>query len=255
MIIGLNKFKEFFEGHEHNYVIIGGTACDFHIDAAGFTPRATNDIDVILIVEALSNIFVKQFWEFIKAGKYEIKEESKGEHNYYRFMKPEDKLFPKQVELFSRIPDAINFEGAGHLTPIPVDSDLSSLSAILLDNEYYNYTIQRSITENGLHQANTEALICLKAKAFLDMRERKNKGDQIDKKEIKKHKTDIFRLAMLLVPDDSFLLPAGIKKDLEVFCGIVKDELPDNNMFRAMGATNVNAEELLEVIRVNFKLI
>ena len=43
--------------------------------------------------------FIKQFWQFIKTGNYKVKEESKGERNYYRFMKPEDVNFPWQIEL------------------------------------------------------------------------------------------------------------------------------------------------------------
>ncbi len=45
------------------FVIIGGTACDIIIDEAGFTPRATKDIDIIIVVEALSPDFVTQFLE------------------------------------------------------------------------------------------------------------------------------------------------------------------------------------------------
>ena len=62
MVRGLDIFKKYFEEYPNNYVIIGGTACDIHIGEAGLTPRATKDIDIILVVEALSSEFVKQFW-------------------------------------------------------------------------------------------------------------------------------------------------------------------------------------------------
>ncbi|MDD3744683.1 MAG: hypothetical protein PHX54_13755, partial [Lentimicrobiaceae bacterium] len=74
MVRGLNIFKKYFEEYPDNYVIIGGTACDLIIDEAGFTPRATKDIDIILVVEALSPEFVKQFWQFVTDGNYERKE-------------------------------------------------------------------------------------------------------------------------------------------------------------------------------------
>jgi len=73
MVKGLDKFKEYFNDYPDNYVIIGGTACDIIIDEAGFTPGATKDIDIILVVEALSAEFVRQFWKFIKDGNYERK--------------------------------------------------------------------------------------------------------------------------------------------------------------------------------------
>lgn len=74
MVRGLDIFKKYFEQYPGNYVIIGGTACDIIIDEAGFVPRATKDIDIILVVEALSSDFVKQFWQFINDGKYHQRE-------------------------------------------------------------------------------------------------------------------------------------------------------------------------------------
>jgi hypothetical protein len=254
MVIGLDIFRNFFKDHTDNYVIIGGTACDIHIEEAGLIPRATNDIDIILIIEALNSSFVKRFWDFVKEGAYAIQEKSTGQRNYYRFMKPANKDFPKQVELFARKPDTIYYEGQGQLTPIPSDSDLSSLSAILMHEEYYEFTITQSTSKDGLHQANSEALICLKAKAFLDMTERKLRGDNIDARDIKKHKSDIFRLALLLTPSSKFQLPKNIKSDLLLFVETVKNELPDKSIFKEMGATGANAEELLELIKSNFSL-
>ncbi|MCK4696455.1 MAG: hypothetical protein KAT74_11860, partial [Candidatus Cloacimonetes bacterium] len=141
MVIGVDKFREYFKDFTDNYIIIGGTACDIILDDAGFIPRATKDIDMILIVEALTPEFVKQFWSFIKRANYERKEKSEDERKYYRFLNPENKEFPMQVELFSRIPDLLDLKEESHLTPIPVDDDISSLSAILLNEGYYNYTI------------------------------------------------------------------------------------------------------------------
>ncbi len=52
MVKGIEKFREHFREYKDNYVIIGGTACEFHEDAAGQKPRVTKDIDMILIIEA-----------------------------------------------------------------------------------------------------------------------------------------------------------------------------------------------------------
>jgi hypothetical protein len=79
MVRGYDKLKEYFRDYPDNFIIIGGTACDIIIDGAGFTPRATKDIDIILVIEALSSDFVKRFWQFINDGKYERKEKSEEE--------------------------------------------------------------------------------------------------------------------------------------------------------------------------------
>lgn len=86
MVTGIDKFRKYFKNFTGSYIIIGGTACDIILDDAGFTPRATKDIDMILIVEALTPEFVKQFWVFIKEANYERKEKSEDERKYYRFL-------------------------------------------------------------------------------------------------------------------------------------------------------------------------
>ena len=105
MVRGLDTFVLYFKQYSDNYVIIGGTACDLIIDDAGFYARATKDIDMILVVEALTFDFVKQFWKFVKDGKYERNESSETDRKYYRFVKPGNEEFPFQIELFSRNPD------------------------------------------------------------------------------------------------------------------------------------------------------
>lgn len=63
---GLKKFKEYFSDFEENYVIIGGTACNIILRDTNMNPRATKDIDMILIVEQMSLEFGQQFWKFIR---------------------------------------------------------------------------------------------------------------------------------------------------------------------------------------------
>jgi hypothetical protein len=53
MVKGLEKFREYFKDFTGSFAIIGGTACDIAIDEAGLKPRATKDIDIILIAEVL----------------------------------------------------------------------------------------------------------------------------------------------------------------------------------------------------------
>ena len=239
MVRGLEIFRQHFKDFTDNYIIIGGTACDIIIDNIGLTPRATKDIDIILVIEALSPEFVAHFWEFIKQGNYEVKEKSEDDRKYYRFQKPQLEDFPFQIELFSRIPDLLDLNEGTHLTPIPVDTEISSLSAILMDDDYYNFTIQHSQLDNGIHLANTEALIGLKAKAFLDYKTRKENGEKIDEKQLRKHKMDIFRLLLLLTPEDNFTISESIISDIANFVEAVKDDLPDKQIFKEMGAGKI----------------
>jgi len=68
MVRGIEHFKEWFKGYEENYVVIGGTACDLIMNEAGMAFRATRDIDMVLIIEALNANFGLRIWEFVKAA-------------------------------------------------------------------------------------------------------------------------------------------------------------------------------------------
>lgn len=48
---------------------------------------------------------------------------------------------------------------------------------------------------------NITCLIPFKAKAYLDLKDRKLNGEHVDSKDIRKHKNDVFRLAQLITLD------------------------------------------------------
>lgn len=254
MVIGLPIFKDFFKEYQDTYMIIGGTACDFLVADAGFEPRATDDIDMVLIVEALTPEFVKKFWEFIKEGGYEIKQIHEEKRNCYRFCTPTNKEFPKQIELFSKVPDAIDHNGEFHLTPIPTIDGVSNLSAILLNDDYYEFTVTHSEVREGVHYANIEAIICLKAFAYLDNKKRKEAGQKVKKDDITKHKYDIFRLVFLLPGESNFEVPEIIKTHLQEFTDSVKDDLPISDIFKDNGFGKQDMQRIFEQLKTIFRL-
>jgi hypothetical protein len=123
-----------------------------------------------------------------------------------------------------------------------------------MDNVYYDYTIEHSGQMDELHRANAEALICLKARAFLDLVNREANGEKVDEKDIRKHKNDVFRLAAMLTGDDHFELPDTIKADMFKFADAVKDNLPDNAILKEMKAFGLEVRELFAQFRKNFNL-
>jgi hypothetical protein len=254
VVKGLNIFKKYFSQYPNNYIIIGGTACDILLNEAGFVPRATKDIDIILVVEALSPEFINQFWAFIADGNYQQREKSDEQREYYRFIKPANLEFPFQIELFSRKLDTVTIDRAAHLTPIPADGDQSSLSAILLNDDYYHYMIAHSELENGLHHASVEALICLKAKAFLEIKTRIENGSKEDIKHLRKHKADVFRLCTLLLADSVFTMPESLQQDVCQFARFAATDLPDQALFKEMGLPNTNPESLFEQFKKAFRI-
>jgi len=108
-----------------------GTASSIVLEETGADFRAAKDLDIVLCIESLDSDFAQRFWEFVKNGKYSNRQKSTGKKLFYRFHSPESKNFPYMLELFSRVPDSLeSAEKDSTLIPIPVEEDVSSLSAI-----------------------------------------------------------------------------------------------------------------------------
>ena len=182
-IRGLDVFGQHFSEYRDQYVLIGGVASWLTMDEAGQSFRATKDLDIVLVIEALNSDFVGAFWEFVRAGGYAIRQvgEIDGKRPvFYRFQNPENEAYPAQLELFSRAPDGIEHPTDATLTPIPTDESVSSLSAILLDQPYYQYLLEGRHSNEQLTFIGADRLIPLKAHAWLDLSARKEAGEQID---------------------------------------------------------------------------
>lgn len=202
MVVGIEKFREHFTGHEEQYVLIGGAACDLIFADAGLKFRATRDLDVVLCVEVVSAEFATAFLGFIEAGGYAARQRSDGHREFYRFHEPEDATYPFMIELFSRRSGELVLPDEFRITKVPVDEKIISLSAILLDEHYYKALQEARTILDGVSILSEELLIPFKAKAFLDLSQQKADGDKSVKSgDIKKHQRDVFRLAQLLPAD------------------------------------------------------
>jgi hypothetical protein len=235
MVRGFDSFKEWFQGYEEQYAIIGGTACDILMSEEGMDFRATKDIDLVLILEAMIPEFGTRFWEYILEGQYQHCNKSTGNPQFYRFSHPKSGEFPAMIELFSRKVDGIQLPDNADLTPLPIDEDISSLSAILLDEDYYTFLCNGKIIIDGVTILRAEYLIPFKAKAWLDLSERKKSGEQVDSKNIRKHKNDVFRLTDLLNPEDRIPTPDAVLQDIREFVARMQDEVVDLKQLGIVG--------------------
>lgn len=252
MVKGLDLFKKHFADFSEKYALIGGTACMLVMEEAGIPFRATKDLDIVLCVEALNQKFVSSFKEFVRQGGYQNRQQSTGKEIFYRFSSPEHKDFPVMLELFSRPLNPIRMDFEGHLTPIPLNESVTSLSAILLDDNYYHFIHTGKIEVSGLSTIKASHLIPLKAKAWLDLKAKKFAGDgSVKEGDIKKHKNDVLRLHQLLSEESSILLPSSIKNDLEEFFRRVEQEPID---LKTLGLKNTNYEKALNMLRRVYNL-
>ena len=245
MVRGLELFREHFREYADRYVLIGGTACDLLMSVAGLTFRATKDLDIVLCIDGVDSDFARAFWEFIKAGQYRAQESAEGKPRFYRFQDPSVDTYPSMLELFSRVPDALSLADGAHLTPIPVDDEISSLSAILLNDDYYAWVKAGRKFVEDLPVVGPEHLIALKARAWLDLRRRKELGETIGRRDIKKHLNDVFRLFQILDPDAMLEPPEVLTTDMREFIRLLPEETVD---LRALGLRSVSMSEVIDFL-------
>ena len=245
MVRGLDKFSQHFAGLEDCFILIGGTACELWMGSQGLDFRATKDLDIVLVVEALQPEFFERFWTFIRAGAYRSHEQSEARPNFYRFKDPQDQAYPVMIELLTR--NVLDLPADVHLTPIPAEDDVSSLSAILLDEAYYRYVIDSRLNIDEIPTIPAYCLIPLKARAYLDLSARKQAGDRtVNERHIRKHRNDVFRLYQTLTPADRYPLPEPLRTDLQQFLGHLPPDSPDwLAIWDAVGANSLPTPEII----------
>lgn len=253
MVIGLDKFREQFAGEEDKYNIIGGTACDVNLRDTNTEARDTVDIDIILIVENMTADFGRKFWNFIEDGGYHNRSRKRGEGmgpvpELFRFLKPEIQGYPQQIELLSIHPDILGEPSGFHLTPIPVGESVPSLSAIIMDKEYYDFTLSRRKVIDGLSVADFIALLCMKATAFVNLSlQKKEDPGSVQAHDIRKHRDDVFKLLSAIGNTDTIKLPENIKTKVEAFTSQIEESCGDKDFLKSMEKTlGIGREAILE---------
>ena len=206
-VTGWELFRDRFAGYEDSYVVIGGFACEVLLQASDLDFRATKDIDMILLIDGDFPKFGHAFWEFIKEGGYKCGWRQSPDLHFYRFTEPKFG-YPTQIELFSRIPDYhLNIDNS--IIPIHIDDEVSSLSAIVMNDDFYRLLQEGKAIVNGISTIEAAYLIPFKMFAWINLLDRKERGEHVNERDLKKHKLDVFRL-LQIVPDNATVNLSGM---------------------------------------------
>ena len=248
---GLALFRDTFAAHNDKYILIGGCALHAVLSISDLKPRATKDLDIVLVVEAIDPSFVALFWKFIEEGGYRVNYVGPGERrNFYRFQRPRKPEFPAMIELFSRKPSlAAPLAMGTHLTPIPAGDDVVSLSAILLDDEYYTFILAERRDLRGMPYISEACLIALKAVAWLEMQDRKQRGDMVDGNSIRKHLLDVLALSQVLLPQVRYHVSPRIAADIARFVAKARTQQIDVTRF----GRNATIDSMLQRVLTAFQ--
>ena len=246
MVAGIDSFRDKFRGFEDCYTVIGGAACDILMLEADIDFRLTKDIDMILILEDKKEEFAKTFWEYIKEDKYKCGWKNSDKMHFYRFTEPIDG-YPVMIELFSRKP-GYNLEVEEGIIPIHIDDDTSSLSAILLNDDFYDFMLKGRRVVDGISVLGADYIIPFKMYAWVDLKRRKSKGEHVNERDYKKHKNDVFRLLQIVDPEVNIETEGLVRESIEAFLTEVISEPVRTEQL----GLQISMEDALEILRSKY---
>jgi len=151
------------------------------------------------------------------------------------------------IELFSRKPDYFLAKAGNSFAPIHISDEVSSLSAILLDTDYYQLLLDGRTRVAGVPILTAERFIPFKAKAWLDLTEKNDSGQHIDSRDITKHKNDVYRLSYLLNEAIICELHGEVERDMRIILekiSVLDDE--DSLVFKRLKKNDI-IEMLMKV--------
>lgn len=240
----LHQFAEYFKGLEEHYVIIGGMATvllldrDYGLDGHA---KATKDIDMVLLGRLVDEM-ADRIKSYVRDGGYQIRRKNEGQYSFYRFQKPNVDGFIHMLELLA--PNSLELDLTEEQEIIPIDpGEKHSLSAIMLEDDYYN-VISANIEEvDGIRITTTAATIMLKITAFTDLHKR---GED----DWKKHRADIVRLGSTLTGEERIALQTDrMREDFLYFIEHMKI-VPPRDLKQSLGPDNgkITVDDLLGVL-------
>ena len=107
------------------------------------------------------------------------------------------------------------------------------------------------IEVEGLMILSPVFIIPFKAKAWLDLTDKKNKGISVDEKDIRKHKNDIARLVAVVDGNAPIALPREVKEDMSYFLSQYEKEPAD---LKNLGLGNFTNAEIIRRIKDIYQL-
>lgn len=136
------------------------------------------------------------------------------------------------------------------MTPVHIDDSVSSLSAILLDENYYNLLLEGRSVIGGVSILKPTWLIVFKAKAWIDLQRKIEEGEHIDSRDIKKHRNDILRIASEIVLEECRL--SGVVKD-DMIKFIESFHVTDAEL-KNLKITGIHGEDIIEILKKTFRI-
>ena len=204
----------------------------------------------LVIISKNNEAFIEKILKFIKLAGYKTKQRTTNEskHNLFRFLDSDDKSYPEQLELFAIHDEYSKIVKDKQIIPIDTGDDIKNLSAILLNDDYYNLLVQHTTNIDGLNIATAEVIIPLKMHAYINL-------INIDSKKAKKHIGDIIKLAAILDREEIITLKGKVKENYDEFMLIFKnvDESRIKSILKSADIYGVSKKDIIDSMLLTYE--
>ena len=124
----------------------------------------------------------------------------------------------------------------------------------MMDEEYYELTVNNSYVEDGLRYASHYALVCLKTKAYLNLLAERDAGRMVITKDIKKYRNDVLKLIAGADFSEKLAVLTSVWNTIQIFILRMEEELSANpkSLKDALGRTEEQIRVYLDILRNAF---
>lgn len=105
-------------------------------------------------------------------------------------------------------------------------------------------------TVDGISVLDASYLIPFKMYAWIDLSDRKARGEHVNEKDLKKHKYDVFRLLEIIMADESIEVSGMVKESI----GIFLDRIQEEELSLAQIGLSISKEQGIQQIQNLYKL-
>ena len=95
-------------------------------------------------------------------------------------------------------------------------------------------------------------MICLKAKAYLNLLADKEAGKQVNTKDIKKHKTDVLKLIATASIPEPVIVPDSVLETIQQYADNIMKSLPSQSLEDALDSTSDDIATFIKILTESF---
>ena len=216
-MIGLDVVRAWSPHYPNQCALIGGAAGRLMMNHAGVATEKAGDVPVALSLRVVSEDFAIRVEDLVRAGRYRNGRASVPASGLVQFIEPEAPHFPPLLEVLDRSA-TVSLEADRTPSEHPNDMSTGAVPAgPLMDEPTFAVLGTRLAAEDSPPILDERDLIPVKARAWMDLADRRLAGHAMDRDAVRKPLREVFQLLALVPRSEPIHVPVTAQDDLVDF--------------------------------------